>query len=436
MASIYDWSTTAASNASSDSDITWAEGQAPSTVNNSARQMMGRLAELVGDLGGALAAGGTANGILITANSAFTTYANGRVVAFKAASDNTGAVTLNVNGVGSKAIRKFNSSGDVALVAGDIKANGIYVTRYNTSLNGGAGAWQLLNAPGVSTSAANTWSGVQTFTGFPLTLQNTSIADGGKVMFFDVHRDFSIYRRGATDATAALSIESDVSGNPVQIGFMGTPIAVFNTDLSVSIPGGALDVSGGISAAGNISTTSGGINSDQAFRSTSTSWLAGTSAAGTMLFRPNGTGSTSGQMSLASDGTVTATSFSGAGGSLTGLNAGNVSSGTLASARLGADVWRDGDQPSSAQLEAILGNAYAGFSLTGSSSTTSFPIGQYLMANLAAGSNTRNAATNSIRLGTTTSEFTTVGTGGILSGTWRAKGSTEGSNYTLINRTA
>jgi hypothetical protein len=43
MSSIYDWSTSSASNANADGDINWAEGQAPSTVNNSARVMMQRI---------------------------------------------------------------------------------------------------------------------------------------------------------------------------------------------------------------------------------------------------------------------------------------------------------------------------------------------------------------------------------------------------------
>jgi hypothetical protein len=42
MASIWDWSRTAASNATADSGIEWSEGQTAASVNDSARQMMGR----------------------------------------------------------------------------------------------------------------------------------------------------------------------------------------------------------------------------------------------------------------------------------------------------------------------------------------------------------------------------------------------------------
>lgn len=145
MTDIYKWSTTADSNNSSDSAINWSEGQAPSTVNNSARAMMGRVAELVKDLGGTVTAGGTANGLTVTANSAFTTLANGRIIAFIAASDNTTAATLNVNSIGAKSLRKMTPDGDAALAGGEIQAGSVYLAVYNTALNGGSGGWLLIN---------------------------------------------------------------------------------------------------------------------------------------------------------------------------------------------------------------------------------------------------------------------------------------------------
>lgn len=145
MASIYDWSTTAASNTNATTGINWDEGQAPGTVNNSARATLAELAKLLADISGTLTGGGTANGITVTANCGFTSYANGRMIAFRAAADNTGAATLNVNAIGAKAIRKITSDGDVALAAADIQQDAVVSVLYNSSLNGGAGGWQLLN---------------------------------------------------------------------------------------------------------------------------------------------------------------------------------------------------------------------------------------------------------------------------------------------------
>src|SRR4030095_2792076 len=82
MASIYDWSKTASSNSNADSGINWAEGMDPGAVNDSARQEMARIAECRDDITGTITAGGTANALTVTANSGFTTLANGRMVAF------------------------------------------------------------------------------------------------------------------------------------------------------------------------------------------------------------------------------------------------------------------------------------------------------------------------------------------------------------------
>ena len=163
MSSIYDWSKSAGSNGNSDSSISWPEGQVPGSVNNSARAVMGRLAEFRDDISGAITATGTANGIVVTANSAFTTLANGRIVAFIAASDNTGATTMNVNSTGAKAVRVMTSSGDTALGGGEIQAGGVFLCIYNTALNSSAGGWLLLNPTFGSSTLSLTGSSTGTF---------------------------------------------------------------------------------------------------------------------------------------------------------------------------------------------------------------------------------------------------------------------------------
>lgn len=143
--SVYSWSTVFANNGTADGDVPWPEGMARRQVNDSARGIMGRVAALLVDIGGSLSAGGTANGLTVTASNAFTVYADGLIISFRATADNTGAATLNVNGIGAKAIRKMDSTGDVALVAGEIQQTGIYVAQYSAALNGAAGAWLLVN---------------------------------------------------------------------------------------------------------------------------------------------------------------------------------------------------------------------------------------------------------------------------------------------------
>lgn len=145
MSSIYDWSKSAGSNGNSDSSISWPEGQTPGSVNNSSRAMMAREAEFRDDIAGALAASGTANGLVVTANSGFTTLANGRIVAFRATASNTTAANLNVNSTGAKSIRVVTAAGDAALAGGEIQSGGTYVVMYNEALNSAAGGWQLIN---------------------------------------------------------------------------------------------------------------------------------------------------------------------------------------------------------------------------------------------------------------------------------------------------
>lgn len=145
MASIYDWSLTAGDNATADADINWAENQLPYTVNDSARQMMARIKALINDLGGAVVAGGSANAITLTMNNAFSAYTNGMLVAFRASNTNTdGGTTININSIGSKALKVYSASAERDLVAGQITSGGIYLAAYSSAANSGAGAFLLL----------------------------------------------------------------------------------------------------------------------------------------------------------------------------------------------------------------------------------------------------------------------------------------------------
>jgi microcystin-dependent protein len=68
----YQWSRTAATNASVDTSINWAESMAPSSINDSARAMMARLAEWRDDNSGALTTGGTSTAYTVSTYEGFT----------------------------------------------------------------------------------------------------------------------------------------------------------------------------------------------------------------------------------------------------------------------------------------------------------------------------------------------------------------------------
>lgn len=122
------WSQTAATNASADSNIGWAEGQAPSTVNDSARYMMKVLADAMVEIDyGTISAGtvgGTASAITLTGNAGSTTTARaaGQRYLFAFGSAVTGATTLAVDGLTSGALQWRGQ----AIISGDY-ASGEYI---------------------------------------------------------------------------------------------------------------------------------------------------------------------------------------------------------------------------------------------------------------------------------------------------------------------
>lgn len=88
--------------------------------------MTAHLADTVNHVPYGLAAG--TNAKTITLNPAPAAYVDGMALAFKNMTQNTGAVTINVNGLGAKSILKSNGS---ALASGNLKAGSIYTVRYN-----------------------------------------------------------------------------------------------------------------------------------------------------------------------------------------------------------------------------------------------------------------------------------------------------------------
>lgn len=128
----YLWSRTAGSNATADAQINWAEGMAPSAVNDSARAMMASLAGYRDDIAGAIATGGTSTAYTVTSYQVFDTLAHmsGQVIAFTPHATNGATVTLNVDGLGAKPLR---SSTGVELLAGTLIAGTPYTALYNNS---------------------------------------------------------------------------------------------------------------------------------------------------------------------------------------------------------------------------------------------------------------------------------------------------------------
>lgn len=124
MAELEDLSTTDASNTGR-----FPENQAPSTVNDGARALEGMLARWYEDIGGVNVSSGT-DTVTLAASRTISAYAQGQVFLFEAGGTNTGAVTLNVDSVGAKAVVKHH---DVALAAGDIEAAQMVMVAYEAT---------------------------------------------------------------------------------------------------------------------------------------------------------------------------------------------------------------------------------------------------------------------------------------------------------------
>jgi microcystin-dependent protein len=143
--SFWKWSRTASSNASADGSINWAEGQAPSSVNDSARAMMAAAAKFRDDISGAIATGGTATAYTLSSFQVYDTLANmnGAMVAFTPHTTCGATVTLNVDGLGAKPLR-FAPGAVNDLPAGTLVQGTPYVATYYNA----AGEWILQGLAG------------------------------------------------------------------------------------------------------------------------------------------------------------------------------------------------------------------------------------------------------------------------------------------------
>ncbi len=150
--SVFDWSTTAADNDDADSNINWAEGQAPSTVNDSARAEMARIAHWRNMLGANVTMGGTGNAYTYTTGETLTAYSDGIRLLWQPNADPTGAVTLNVDTIGAKKV--YMPDGTQA-GNGELDADSLYDIVYDSSLDSSNGAFKIVGFPDTTLTAAD-----------------------------------------------------------------------------------------------------------------------------------------------------------------------------------------------------------------------------------------------------------------------------------------
>jgi hypothetical protein len=185
---VHNWSVTAGANATADSNVNWSEGQLAPTVNNSARAMMAAQKAYSNTISGGITFGGAGNAYTATndAVGAWSAYGAGLLIALKANHTNSGAATINVDGLGAKSIVTADGG---ALIAGDIVSGGIYMLAYDGTnmqvLNQLAGgSFQPLDATltalaALSGSAGQMlyWTGTDTFSLITTTTAGRALLD-------------------------------------------------------------------------------------------------------------------------------------------------------------------------------------------------------------------------------------------------------------------
>lgn len=219
---IQDWSTTAANNGTADSSINWAEGMARSAVNNSARSMMAAVAKDRNLKNGSITTGGTANAQTFTSGVTYTSVPTGLRATLKigASLTNTGAVTLNMDGIGAVTI-KDKAGADLA--GGNLRAGQYAEFLYNGT------NWIFLGVP-----VGDTFVNVRVFTSngtYP------TVTNGGvKVLVMCKGGGGSGGGNNVAGATAfgggggegqeswKLTAASNLSGQTVTVGAGGTGI--------------------------------------------------------------------------------------------------------------------------------------------------------------------------------------------------------------------
>jgi hypothetical protein len=127
--SFWKWSKTASANANADGSINWAEGMAPSSVNDSARAMMAAAAKFRDDISGTLTTSGTSTAYTLASNQVFDTapHMNGALICFVPHTTSGASPTLAVDALTARAI---NKSTGVPIASGTLIAGTPYLVTY------------------------------------------------------------------------------------------------------------------------------------------------------------------------------------------------------------------------------------------------------------------------------------------------------------------
>lgn len=115
--------------------------------------------DLIKNAGDYETAGGTANAITLAIDAQYVAYAAGDVVKFEVASENTGSVTININGIGAVGLLKANG---LSLNPGDLKVDMQIIALYSGSYFQVVSQTGNYNDNGISATAGENVDGSST----------------------------------------------------------------------------------------------------------------------------------------------------------------------------------------------------------------------------------------------------------------------------------
>lgn len=135
MAEIFDWDTVAANNNSA-APNGWPEGMAYNTVNDAGREDQAVVARDLADTDGSLTTEGSTSALTLTSVRTISSLFRGLKMAFRSHVNSSGALTLNLNGLGAVSLQNPDGSAPQLLI------NSIYEVVHDGT------RWQMLSTTG------------------------------------------------------------------------------------------------------------------------------------------------------------------------------------------------------------------------------------------------------------------------------------------------
>lgn len=187
---------------------------APSAVNDSARAVMAAVAKYRNDQAGTLTTGGTSTAYTLTSNQVFASLSamNGMALRVKFNATNGASPTLNVDGLGAKAI---NTIAGTAVATSAILANSIHDVVYDNSNS----CFVLIGAPFAAlgivsgtvmlfqqTAAPSGWTKLTTNDNAALRVVSGTASTGGSTGFTSVFTSRTIAQANLPNVTLTTTI--------------------------------------------------------------------------------------------------------------------------------------------------------------------------------------------------------------------------------------